>query len=116
MAVKHRSIHDFHAYFVDKLEVNFLLSYLRDQKWLTIDEYETLQSGQMTRRLKVEKLLLLLPRKTTSSFPAEKIFMECTIWSNQCQLAKELGYSDDEIQEICSRNPSATTPVQDSKS
>ena len=110
-----KSIQDFYAYFVDTLQADLLLHYLRDKKWLTPDECDTLKSGQMTRRQKVEKILLLLPRKSTSSFDGEKILVECIIWSGQQDLARKLGYNDYEINEISTRNPSATNPVQDSK-
>ena len=58
----HKSVQDFYAHFVNHLQVDPVLKYLRDQKWLTLDEYETLKSPQMTRQQKAEKLLLLLPR------------------------------------------------------
>ena len=110
-----KSIQDFYAYFVDHLQTDQLLHYLRDKKWLTPDECDTLSSGQMTRRQKVEKILLLLPRKITSNFNGERILVECIIWSGQQDLAKKLGYTDYEISEINKQNPSATNPVQDSK-
>jgi len=69
----------------------------------------------MTCRQKAEKILLLLPRKTTSSFDAEKILMECIIWTGQLVLAKKIGYSDPELKEISDNNPSPTIPVPDSK-
>ena len=112
---RHGSIQDNHAYFVDKLKVDTLLTYLRDKKWLTADEFDTLSSGQFSRRQKAEKILLLLPRKTTASFKAEEILVECTIWSGQYDLVKKLGYSDNEIREISKRNPSGTKPVHDGK-
>ena len=110
-----RSIQDFYAYFVDNLQPNPLLHYLRDRKWLTPDECDTLSSGQITRRQKVEKILLLLPRKSTSSFNGEKILVDCIIWSGQGELTKKLGYTNNDIYEISKENPSATNPVQDSK-
>ena len=110
-----RPIQDFYAYFVDNLQADSLLHYLRDRKWLTPDECDTLSSGQIARRQKVEKILLLLPRKSTSSFDGEKILVECIIWSGQQELTRKLGYTDHEINEISKRNPSATNPVPDSK-
>ena len=110
---KHKPIQEFYAYFVDNLKVDKLLHYLREKKWLTLDESETLNSGQLTSRQKAEKILLLMPRKSTASFKAEDILIECAIWSGQSQLAKLLGYNDYEIQEINKKNPSATMPVND---
>lgn len=110
---KHKPIQEFYAYFVDNLKVDKLLHYLREKKWLTLDESETLNSGQLTSRQKAEKILLLMPRKSTASFKAEEILIECAIWSGQSQLAKLLGYNDYEIQEINKKNPSATMAVND---
>ena len=109
-----KSIQEFYAYFVDNLQADATLHYLRNRKWLTPDEYDTLKSGQMSRRQKAEKLLLLLPRKVTSSYDGEKILVDCIIWSGQGDLVKNLGYSDNEISVIKGKNPSGTSPVPDS--
>ena len=110
---KHKPIQEFYAYFVDNLKVDKLLHYLKEKKWLTLDESETLNSGQLTSRQRAEKILLLMPRKTTASFKAEEILVECAIWSGQSELAKKLGYTDSEIAEISQRNPSPTMAVND---
>ena len=52
---KHKPIQEFYAYFVDNLKMDKLLYYLREKKWLTLGESETLNSGQLTSRQRAEK-------------------------------------------------------------
>ena len=71
-----------------QLNVDRVLPILRQEKMVTMDEYETLTNPMLSTRQKREKLLIILPRKGKHHF--EK-FGACLVWSGQEQLAQTIG-------------------------
>lgn len=72
----------------DQLDLDKLLPYLKQERMVTNDEYETLTNIAYTKKQRREKLLIYLPRKGKLYF--EK-FGKCLVWSGQVELARHIG-------------------------
>jgi len=103
-------IQDKYTYLISALQVDPILPFLRDKKWLTTDEYETLCSPLMNRRQKAEKILLLQPRKTIGDYKGEEILVKSIIWSGQEKIARDLGCTEEEIFQIQKQRPYGIEP------
>ena len=103
-------IQDHYRSLISELQVDPILPYLKDLKWLTTDEYETLISPMMNRRQKAEKILLLQPRKTIGNYNGEEILVKSIIWSGQEKLVRQLGCTDEDIRLIKGQCPYRIEP------
>lgn len=72
----------------NELNVEKILPYLKQERMVTTDEYETLTSPTLNTRTKREKLLIWLPRKGRNYFTK---FGKCLVWSGQKELARHIG-------------------------
>jgi len=103
-------IQDHYSDLIGVLKVDPILPYLKDEKWLTTDEYETLSSPLINRRQKAEKILLLQPRKTIGGYNGEEILVKSIIWSGQEHLALKLGCTEEDIRQMQSQRPYCIEP------
>ena len=81
-------IQDHFVILSQKLDVDKVIPYLREQHMLTSDEHEQLSHPMYSMRQKRERLLLLLPRKGKKHF---ENFGKCLVWSGQGDLAERIG-------------------------
>ena len=79
-----------------QMNLDNLLPYLRQERMVTNDEYETLTNIGYTLKQRREKLLILLPKKGKYYF--EK-FGKCLVWSGQAELARHIGIDVDNVPE-----------------
>jgi len=77
-----------------KLDVEKVIPYLREERMLTADEHEQLSLPMFSVQNKRERLLLLLPRKGRRHFES---FGNCLVWSGQVDLAKAIGIDVDSV-------------------
>lgn len=78
----------------EQLNMEKLLPYLRQERMVTNDEYETLTNVAYTTKQQREKLLILLPRKGKYYF---ENFAKCLVWSGQSEIARHIGVDVDSI-------------------
>ena len=81
-------IQDHFVILSQKLDVDKVVPYLREERMLTVDEHEQLSHPMYSMRQKRERLLLLLPRKGRNHF---ENFGKCLVWSGQGDLAERIG-------------------------
>ena len=81
-------IQDHFVILSQKLDVDKVIPYLREERMLTSDEHEQLSHPMYSMRQKRERLLLLLPRKGRNHF---ENFGKCLVWSGQGDLAEKIG-------------------------
>lgn len=81
-------IQDHFVILSQKLDVDKVIPYLREEHMLTSDEHEQLSHPMYSMRQKRERLLLLLPRKGKKHF---ENFGNCLVWSGQGDLAERIG-------------------------
>ena len=77
-----------------RLDVEKVIPYLREERMLTADEHEQLSLPMLSVRNKRERLLLLLPRKGRRHFES---FGSCLVWSGQVDLARAIGIDVDSV-------------------
>ena len=80
----------------DQLNLDLLLPYLRQERMVTSDEYETLTNVAYTKKQQRERLLIILPRKGRRYF---ENFGKCLVWSGQVELARHIGVDVDSVPE-----------------
>lgn len=78
----------------ERMNLDTLLPYLRQEQLVTTDEYETLTNPAITAKQRRAKLLGYLPRKGSRYY--EK-FSKCLVWSGQLELARHIGINVDAI-------------------
>ncbi len=78
----------------DQLNLDLLLPYLRQERMVTSDEYETLTNVAYTKKQQRERLLIILPRKGRNYF---QNFGKCLVWSGQVELARHIGVDVDSV-------------------
>lgn len=78
----------------EKLDLDKILPYLKQDRMLTDDEYERLTNPVYTTRQKRSRLLTLLPRKGRDYFTH---FGNNLVWSGQTELARHIGVKVDNV-------------------
>ncbi len=78
----------------NKLDLDKLLPYLKQERMVTNDEYEILTNIGYTKRQRRSKLLIMLPRKGRDYF---ENFGKCLVWSGQAELARHIGVDVDNV-------------------
>ncbi len=78
----------------EQLNLAKLLPFLKQERMVTGDEYETLTNVAYTTREKRAKLLTILPRKGKYYF---ENFGKCLVWSGQVELARHIGVDVDSV-------------------
>lgn len=78
----------------EQLNLDKLLPFLRQERMVTNDEYETLTNVAYTKKQHREQLLIILPRKGRYYF---ENFGKCLVWSGQTELARHIGVDVDNI-------------------
>lgn len=70
------------------LDVEKILPYLKSERMVTTEEFETLSNHMIPMKQRREKLLIMMPRKGSDFF---KNFGNCLVWSEQTALANHIG-------------------------
>ena len=78
----------------ERLDLDKLLPYLRQERMVTNDEYEILTNVAYTRSQQRQRLLTMLPRKGRHYF---ENFGKCLVWSGQVELARHIGVDVDSV-------------------
>lgn len=94
MATKRSRFQPHFVLLCERLNLEKLLPYLRQERMLTNDEYESVTSPTYSTAQQREKLLIILPRKGKNYF---ENFGKCLVWSGQVELARHIGVDVDSL-------------------
>lgn len=78
----------------ERLDVGKIIPYLRQDRMLTADEYETLTNPIYNTKVRRNKLLDMMPRKGKRYF---EHFGKSLVWSGQVELARHIGVDVDKV-------------------
>lgn len=78
----------------DKLDLEKIIPYLKQDKMLTNDEFQILTNPSFTVKQRRGKLLDFMPRKGRNYF---EHFGNNLVWSGQTELARHIGVNIDKV-------------------
>jgi len=101
----HQPVRDHYMILTNHLSIDPLLPYLKHLNWLTPHEHDVIAAIPNTHyKQKMEMIVALLHQRNGRVW-CDEVFLKCIIWSRQIDLAKLLGCTEHDIQQVYQCHP-----------